>query len=87
LKNGFDPNQKDLRSGYMPLMWLSRMYDEHNRERKLIFKLLVKYGADVTLTDSQGNIFLDFAKEVSSNTFLKFVKKEYTKLTQELGQN
>lgn len=56
LEKGADPNRKTKKLGLNPLM-----YAAYNNQL-MIAKLLLEKGADKTLTDSEGQTALDFAK-------------------------
>lgn len=81
LKQGADPNAQD-NNGYTAMMWLCRMYDrKHYRERKRMFRALVKYGASVTMKDSAGQDVLFQARIGPAKRFRKFVEYEVRRLT------
>lgn len=80
LKNGYDPNTID-KSGFTPLIWLMRMYDANTKERKRIFRALIKHGANIEHKDIMGETALDHSKELSCSSFYSFVKSEYERLT------
>jgi hypothetical protein len=81
LREGADPNAHDD-NGYTALMWLCRMYDKkHFRERKKMFRALVKNGASLTATDIGGYGVLSHAREGAAKRFRNFVKFEVYRLT------
>jgi ankyrin repeat protein len=79
LKEGFNPNETD-NNGFTPLIWLMRMYDSNTRERKRIFRSLIRNGGDISLQDTMGETALDHSKELSSSSFYNFVNSEYKRL-------
>ena len=81
LRNGVNPNAQD-NCGYTALMWLCRMYDKkHFRERKRMFRSLIKKGASLTITDSIGENILHHAMSGSAKNFKRFVQFEVYRLT------
>ena len=80
LINGYDPNAQDA-SGFTPLMWLMRMHDNHTRARKRMFRLLVKYGADINLLDAAGEKAIDHAEHNANSTLYKYVRREYCRIS------
>ena len=80
LKNGYDPNEEDER-GWTALIWLTRMYSRHNKERKKIFRWLIAAGANIEHKTKSGDNILVMAKGVCSSTFYRFVSSEYERLT------
>jgi hypothetical protein len=79
LRNGADPNAQDG-NGYTALIWLCRMYDRHFRERKRMFRCLVRYGASITLRDIVGQDILDHAKDGAERRFRRFVQSEVRRI-------
>ncbi len=76
LREGADPNAQD-NCGYTALMWLCRMYDKkHFRERKRMFRALIKNGASLTVIDAAGESILSHARAGSAKRFRNFVKYE-----------
>jgi ankyrin repeat protein len=81
LREGADPNAQD-NCGYTALMWLCRMYDKkHFRERKRMFRALIKNGASLTVTDAAGESILFHARTGPAKRFRNFVKFEVFRLT------
>lgn len=79
LQAGADPNAQD-RSGFTALMWLCRMYDKHFRERKRMFRSLVKYGASIELLDAAGGDVLSHAGDGPERRFRRFIRSEVQRM-------
>jgi Ankyrin repeat len=75
LQAGVDPNAQD-QNGYTALMWLCRMYDKHFRERKRMFRSLLRYGASVDAVDTVGQDVLAHASDGPERRFRRFVRAE-----------
>ncbi len=80
LRNGYDPNQKDNK-GWTPLIWLVRMHDSYTRERKRVFRALIKAGADIEYRAPSGDGILELAEGACSPSFYRFLRNEYERLT------
>jgi hypothetical protein len=81
LLDGADPNAQD-NCGYTALMWLCRMYDKkYYRERKRMFRSLIKSGASISITDADGESLLFHTKGGPAKRFKKFVQNEISRLT------
>ena len=79
LQAGADPNAQD-RNGYTALMWLCRMYDRHFRERKRMFRSLVRHGASLEIKDSTGRDVLSHAQDGPERRFRRFVRSEVRRI-------
>jgi hypothetical protein len=80
LKAGADPNERDTDTGATPLMWLCEMHDKHTRERKRMFRWLVRAGASLELTNKEGLVAWHYAAVGSCRSFRRFVRSEYKRL-------
>jgi ankyrin repeat protein len=83
LRTGLDPNEADPDTGTTPLMWLCEMHDKHLRERKRMFRALLRAGAKLDAIDLTGASAWHYAMG-ASQPFRKFVRWEYRRIT---GQN
>ena len=77
LRAGADPNEADPDTGKTPLMWLCEMSDEHTRERKRMFRVLVAAGASLAQTDHSQLTAWHYAARSASPAFRRFVRDEY----------
>lgn len=85
LRRGADPNAQDV-CGYTALMWLCRMYDHHYRERKRIFRALLRYGASLSIRDTEGQDVLAHASDGPERRFRLFVVKEVKRIRRARGE-
>lgn len=79
LQAGADPNAQD-QNGYTALMWLCRMYDKHFRERKRMFRCLLRYGALIDVVDTAGQDVLAHASDGPERRFRRFVRGEVRRI-------
>jgi hypothetical protein len=79
IRAGADPNAQD-QNGYTALMWLCRMHDNHFRERKRMFRSLVRRGASVNLLDTAGLDILAHALDGPERRFRRFVRAEVRRI-------
>ena len=81
---GMDPNEGDPETGTTPLMWLCEMHDKRLRERKRMFRSLLRAGAKLDAVDRTGAGVWHYAFAGASRSFRKFVRAEYRRI---IGQN
>ncbi len=67
LSRGMDPNKKDDYRGYTPLLWLMDMAATGG-PRVEMFQALVRHGADIHATSSDGTSALTLAREAGNQT-------------------
>jgi ankyrin repeat protein len=84
LRAGQDPNETDPDTGTTPLMWLCEMHDNHLRERKRMFRALLRAGAKLDAVDSSGASAWHYAFTGATRPFRKFVRWEYRRI---MGKN
>lgn len=84
LRNGADPNEADPQTGATPLMWLFEMHDKRLRERKRMFRALIRAGAKLSAVDSTGTGVWHYAFNGVSRPLRKFLRWEYKRI---LGRN
>lgn len=85
LRCGADPNAQDA-SGYTALMWLCRMYDHRFRERKRMFRALLRYGASLSVCDTAGQDVLAHACDGPERRFKLFIVSEVKRIRRARGE-
>lgn len=80
LRQGANPNEPDPDTGKTPLMWLCEMRDNHTKERKRMFRYLIKAGATLDARDKDNSTAWDYARDGASKSFRAFVKREYQRI-------
>ena len=84
LRNGANPNEADPQTGTTPLMWLCEMHDNQYRERKRMFRALIKAGAKLDALDLSGTGVWHYSFNGTSRSFRSFLRSEWKRI---IGKN